>query len=205
MGGAGNTGMEPEAQKGLSASSAAPPIWTNPAAMQAGGATPAAALSQPPPALRPFEEQTASAGPATGLLSPNAAAAVPSQTTNPANLGFGAAGLGKPTVPVPTMAAAPAPAAAASEAPKEFAAPTSFRPIYEATSEVNTELSRAPSMKRAESLGGAWINDPELSREWLQAIADHGGDWRLNDQYYNPVHLQGNQKIYWPGDPARPK
>lgn len=202
MGGTGNTGKEPQAQAGaLDAAGGNPntPGWVGPA--QAPGTTPAdplASLTTSAPTLRPYEETTASAGtgagPATGLLAPAPA--------NP--MGFQSASYPVAAKPVNTFAAA-APPAAAPEAPKEFAAPTSFRPIYDATSEVNTELSRGPSMKRAEALGGNWINDPELSREWLQAIADHGGDWRKTDQYYNPVTLAAGQKIYWPGDPARPK
>ena len=39
-------------------------------------------------------------------------------------------------------------------------------------------------------------------RLWLQAVADAGGDFRVQDKYYNPVGV-GSSKVYWPGDPAR--
>jgi len=105
-------------------------------------------------------------------------------------------------------AAAPV-APAVDTTPKEFAAPTSFRPIWDVASEVNDALSQ----KYAWDHTVGWQNDPVRAREWLQMIADKGGDWRdsttgVKPGYgygYNIAAPAGMGQIYWPGDPARPK
>jgi hypothetical protein len=105
--------------------------------------------------------------------------------------------------------AAPAPPPVVDTTPKEFAAPTSFRPIWDVAAEVNHELG----MKYAWQPEYGWQNNPERAREWLQMIADKGGDWRDNTTgkkagypyAYNIDPVGGMGQIYWPGDPARPK
>jgi hypothetical protein len=209
MGGTGNTGAEPEKQAGVQAGLAAGgdpamPQWgagaAAPGEVAAQGGLPA--LTEAPPTLRPYEEATAStgtgAGPQTGLLAPSSAGP----------MGFSSNPYPTRSAAVETFAAAaPPPAAAAASGP--FAAPTSFRPIWDVASEVNDQLSR----KYAGNQQVGWQNDPTMAQEWLQLIADKGGDWRdsttgMKPGYgygYNIAAPGGMGQVYWPGDPARPK
>jgi hypothetical protein len=203
MGGTGNTGATPEKQAGVQAGIAA---GGDPALPQwgAGAAAPGEvapqgglpALTEAPPTLRPYEEATAStgtgAGPQTGLLAP---------------AGAGAGPMGFQSDPYPTRSAAvdtfAAPAPAAAEAPKtpaEFAAPTSFAKPWDAMIGANGILSSRGQVGNDRN----WNQNPEAVRQWLQAFADSGGDYRVQDQYYNLVSPGSGMKIYWPGDPARP-
>lgn len=123
--------------------------------------------------------------------------------------GFTHAGYPQPpaTDGVAHIGAAPPPPVAAAPVAKEFAAPTSFRPIWDVAAEVNHELG----MKYAWQPEVGWQNNPERAREWLQMIADKGGDWRdattgKKPGYpyaYNIDPVAGMGQIYWPGDPAR--
>jgi len=102
--------------------------------------------------------------------------------------------------PVDTFAA-PAPAApAAPEVPKEFAAPTSFAKPWDAMIGANGILSSRGQVGSDPN----WNQNPVAVQQWLQAFADSGGDYRVQDQYYNLVSPGSGMKIYWPGDPARP-
>jgi hypothetical protein len=208
MGGTGNTGQTPEKQAGVqdaitASGNASLPQWG------AGAAAPGTvagqqglpALTEAPPSLRPYEEATAStgagAGPQTGLLAPQGAG----------NAGGGtiAGPMGFQSDPYPTQAApvdtfaAPAPVApAAPEVPKEFAAPTSFANPWDAMIGANAKVAG-----RAPFYSGDWSSNPDAVQQWLQAYADAGGDYRVQDKYYNTVSPGAGQKIYWPGDPAR--
>jgi hypothetical protein len=212
MGGTGNTGQAPEGQKGVETTLAAGGDPTLPQ-WGAGAAAPGQvaaqqglpALTEAPPSLRPYEEAVGStgagAGPSTGLLAP-AGAGNAGGNTIAGPMGFNSDPYPTRAAPVDTFAAPTPTPAPVAETPKEFAAPTSFRPIYEATSEVNDELSR----KYAGNGPRGWDKDPVMALEWLQAVADHGGDWRDHaSPYYNIAAPAGMGKVYWPGDPARPK
>jgi hypothetical protein len=95
-------------------------------------------------------------------------------------------------------AAAPAPVAAAEAAKKDYT-PTSFRPIYDAVVDATAQVGGKGLFYSDKN----WDKNPEAARQWLQAIADAGGDYRLQDKYYNSVALPAGQTVYWPGDPAR--
>jgi len=73
------------------------------------------------------------------------------------------------------------------------------------TSEVNDALSRKYGGQTHASQQG-WDKDPVKALEWLQMVADRGGDWRdHNSPYYNIAAPAGMGQVYWPGDPSRPK
>lgn len=97
--------------------------------------------------------------------------------------------------------AAPAPPPVVDTTPKEFAAPTSFAKPWDAMIGANGILSSRGQVGNDRN----WNQNPEAVRQWLQAFADSGGDYRVQDQYYNLVSPGAGMKIYWPGDPARPK
>jgi hypothetical protein len=201
MGGTGNTGMEPEKQQGLQSSLAGAdpniPQWgagaAAPGDVAAQGGLPA--LTEAPPTLRPYEEATAStgtgAGPTTGLLAGGAQQGPMGFQSNPYPTAAAA---------VPTYGAAAPPPAAADTTPKEFAAPTSFAKPWDAMIGANGILSSRGQVGNDRN----WNQNPEAVRQWLQAFADSGGDYRVQDQYYNLVSPGSGMKIYWPGDPARP-
>lgn len=210
MGGTGNTGATPDKQRGVqdaitASGNASLPQWG------AGAAAPGTvagqqglpALTEAPPSLRPYEETVGStgagAGPQTGLLAPSGAGNAGGSTI--------AGPMGFQSDPYPTKAApvetftAPAPVApAAPEVPKEFAAPTSFAKPWDAMIGANGILSSRGQVGNDRN----WNQNPEAVRQWLQAFADSGGDYRVQDQYYNLVSPGSGMKIYWPGDPARP-
>jgi hypothetical protein len=201
MGGTGNTGATPEKQAGVQAGLAA---GGDPAMPQwgAGAAAPGEvapqgglpALTEAPPTLRPYEEATAStgtgAGPSTGLLAPSSAGP----------MGFNSSPYPTKSAAVNTFAAAAPPPAAADTTPKDFAAPTSFAKPWDAMIGANGILSSRGQVGSDKN----WNQNPEAVRQWLQAFADSGGDYRVQDQYYNLVSPGSGMKIYWPGDPARP-
>jgi hypothetical protein len=200
MGGTGNTGQAPEKQAGVQAGllaggDPALPQWgagaAAPGTVAPQGGLPA--LTEAPPTLRPYEEAAAStgtgAGPSTGLLAPQ---------TGP--MGFQHDPYPVAPTDVPTYGAAAPPPAAASAASGEFAAPTSFANPWDAGIGA-TQILNPTGMFNNRN----WMSDPTATQKWLQAFADSGGDWRKTDQYYNPVNRMGDAKIYWPGDPARPK
>ena len=129
---------------------------------------------------------------------------------------------GNPLIANPTQAAAPEgfqhaaypePAAAdvghlgaalpkVEEVAKEFAAPTSFLSPREAAKAAAAKLTNNTLYSQA----GWETSNPEAMKLWLQTIADVGGDYRQTDDYYtHPVAYNPSMKIYWPGDPARPK
>ena len=127
---------------------------------------------------------------------------------------------GNPLIANPTQAAAPEgfqhaaypePAAAdvghlgaalpkVEEVAKEFAAPTSFAKPWDAMIGANGILSSRGQVGSDPN----WNQNPVAVQQWLQAFADSGGDYRVQDQYYNLVSPGSGMKIYWPGDPARP-
>jgi hypothetical protein len=77
--------------------------------------------------------------------------------------------------------------------------PTSFANPWDAMIGANAQVGG-----KGLFYSGDWSNNPEAVRQWLQAYADAGGDYRKQDKYYNTVS-PGSEKIYWRGDPARPK
>lgn len=220
MGGTGNTGATPEKQLGVqdaitASGNASLPQWGAGAAAlgTVAGQQGLPALTEAPPSLRPYEETVGStgagAGPQTGLLAPSGAGNAGGNTiTGP--MGFQHDPYPTAAAPVATFAA-PAPVApAAPEVPKEFAAPTSFRPIYDAVA----DATAATGGKGLFYSDQNWTSNPEAVRQWLQAVADAGGDYRTGyggtsaaQGNYNPANpgMLGGQKVYWPGDPARPK
>jgi hypothetical protein len=201
MGGTGNTGQAPEKQQGVQDAITA---GGNPALPQwgAGAAAPGTvagqqglpALTEAPPSLRPYEEAAAStgagAGPSTGLLAPSSAGP----------MGFQSDPYPTKSAAVDTFAAAAPAADAAPKTPAEFAAPTSFAKPWDAMIGANGILSSRGQVGNDRN----WNQNPEAVRQWLQAFADSGGDYRVQDQYYNLVSPGSGMKIYWPGDPARP-
>jgi hypothetical protein len=96
--------------------------------------------------------------------------------------------------------AAPVVAPPVDTTPKEFAAPTSFANPWDAMIGANAKVAGKGLFYSDQH----WDQNPEAVRQWLQAFADAGGDYRKQDKYYNTVS-PGAEKIYWPGDPARPK
>ena len=200
MGGTGNNGEAPANQEQVARGITTPGWTTSPAVAGWTGPTTSPAPETPAPVAEPRPYETAGA-PSTGLLSGAAPIAGPTTGTLAAQpTGFSHTPFPTHAAPVQTYAAPEAPAA--PEVPKDFAAPTSFRPIYEATSQANDLLSR----KYAGSGSKGWTQDPVMAQEWLQAVADAGGDWRDHaSPYYNIAAPAGMGKVYWPGDPARPK
>ena len=168
----------------------------------------------------------------TGLLgtdSPAAPAATPASASplavNPTATGrqfgapaAGAGGFQSAAYPslaadIPHIGAPDKPKTPVADPAKPFAAPTSFRPIWDVTAEVNHELSQKyAGVPHAQQMG--WDKDPVRALEWLQLVADKGGDWRDSTTGakgaaypygYNIAAPAGMGQVYWPGDPARPK
>jgi hypothetical protein len=206
MGGTGNTGATPEKQAGVqdaitASGNASLPQWGAGAAAP-GDVAPQGGLpglTEAPPTLRPYEETVGSTGagaePSTGLLAPQ---------TGP--MGFQHDPYPTAAAPVQTFAAA-APAAAAAGDGKDYT-PKSFRPIYDAVADATAATGGRGLFYNDQN----WTNNPEAVRQWLQAVADAGGDYRTGyggttaaQGNYNPANpgMLGGQKVYWPGDPAR--
>jgi len=96
VGGTGNTGTEPQGQVGAVATGApvtATPGWADPA-KPAATPDPLAALTEPPPALRPYET---AGGPSTGLLAAGATAGTTPTTAEPISGILAGAPTGTPT------------------------------------------------------------------------------------------------------------
>jgi len=188
-----NPALSPSGFNGsrAAASAAATPSW-------AGllSTTPPGAVATPSASPLVTNPVAAPAAPAAPTMAPTAAAHEVAD-------GYGAfdhAPYATGSAELPHIGLAAPAAAPAAEVATEFAAPTSFANPWDASIAATAQVGGKGLFYSDKN----WDQNPEAVRQWLQAYADAGGDYRVQDKYYNTVS-PGSLKIYWPGDPARPK